>query len=208
MPAAREMASALPSAYPRCANTAAAASSRRWRCTPTRTSRGGAWRPRGTRGGERWPVTAMHHIVGTLGGGMPRSLIAAALAATVALAGCAGAPSSGSSSTSKFTGDQKLVANTIEDLETASRPGRSDTGKVCRDIVTPALAKQRASGGRTTCEKAVDSAIKDADAYQLTVQKVVINGTADVAQVKTETGKQDRIQSIGLQKAPPAQGWR
>jgi len=139
---------------------------------------------------------------------MPRSLIAAALAATVALAGCAGAPSSGSSSTSKFTGDQKLVANTIEDLETASRPGRSDTGKICRDIVTPALAKQLASGGRTTCAKAVDSAIKDADAYQLTVQKVVINGTAAVAQVKTETGKQDRIQSIGLQKAPPAQGWR
>ena len=149
----------------------------------------------------------MHHIVGTLGGGMPRSLIAAALAATVALAGCAGAPSSGSSSTSKFKGDQRLVANTVEDLESASRPGRSDTGKVCRDIVTPALAKQLAAADGT-CEKAVDGAIKDADAYQLTVQKVVINGTTAVAQVKTETGKQDRIQSIGLQKAPPAQGWR
>ena len=150
----------------------------------------------------------MHHIVGTLGGGMPRSLIAAALAATVALAGCAGAPSSGSSSTSKFKGDQKLVANTVEDLETASRPGRSDTGKICRDIVTPALAKQLATAGRTTCEKAVDGAIKDADGYQLTVQKVVINGTTATAQVKTETGKKDRVQSIALQKAPPAQGWR
>jgi hypothetical protein len=148
----------------------------------------------------------MHHIVGTLGGGMPRSLLLAlALAATVAFSGCAGAPSSGSSSTSKFKGDQRLVANTVEDLETASRPGRSDTGKICRDIVTPALAKQLATAGRT-CEKAVDGAIKDADGYQLTVQKVVINGTTATAQVKTETGKKDRVQTVALTKAGP--GWR
>jgi copper chaperone CopZ len=137
---------------------------------------------------------------------MPRSLLLAlALAATVAFSGCAGAPSSGSSSTSKFKGDQKLVANTVEDLETASRPGRSDTGKICRDIVTPALAKQLATAGGS-CEKAVDGAIKDADGYQLTVQKVVINGTTATAQVKTETGKKDRVQTVALTKAGP--GWR
>ena len=139
---------------------------------------------------------------------MPRSPIALVLAATVVLAGCAGAPTTGSSSTSKFKGDQRLVANTVEDLETASRPGRSDPGKICRDIVTPALAKQLAAAGRTTCEKAVDGALKDADGYQLTVQKVVINGTTAAAQVKTETGSKDRVQSIALQKIPPTQGWR
>ena len=44
------------------------------------------------------------------------------------------------------------------------------------------------------------------DAYQLTVQKVAIDGTTAAAQVKVETGKKDRIQSIGLEKQ--GQGWR
>ena len=129
----------------------------------------------------------MRHIVGTLGGGIPRFLVAAALAATVALAGCAGAPSSGSSSTSKFTGDQKLVANTIEDLETASRPGRSDTGKICRDIVTPALAKQLAAASAARA-RGVDGAIKDADSLPASrSRRSSSTGTTAVAQVKTET---------------------
>ena len=138
---------------------------------------------------------------------MPRSLLALLIAATVALAGCAGAPSSGSNSTSKFKGDERLVANTVEDLESASSPRSTDTGKICRDVLTTALAKQLAAAGGT-CEKAVDSALKDADAYQLTVQKVAITGTTATAQVKTETGKKDRVQSIALEKVPPARGWR
>jgi len=136
---------------------------------------------------------------------MHRSLLAPALAATVALAGCAGAPSSGSSSTSKFDGDQRLVANTVEDLESATQPRSTDTGKVCRDVLTSALAKQIAAANGT-CEKGVDSALKDSDGYQLTVQKVAINGATAVAQVKTETGKKDRVQSVGLQKQ--GSGWR
>jgi hypothetical protein len=136
---------------------------------------------------------------------MPRSLLAPVIAATVALAGCAGAPSTGSSSTSKFKGDERLVANTVEDLDSATRPRSTDTGKICRDVLTTALAKQIAASGGT-CEKGVDHALKDADGYQLTVQKVVINGTTAAAQVKTETGDHDRIQSMTLQKQGP--GWR
>jgi hypothetical protein len=136
---------------------------------------------------------------------MPRSLLAPVLAAAVALAGCAGAPSSGSSSTSKFKGDERLVANTVEDLESDTRPRSTDTGKICRDVLTSALAKQIATSGGT-CEKGVDSALKDADAYQLTVQKVVIDGTTATARVKTETGDRDRVQSIALQKV--GAGWR
>jgi hypothetical protein len=136
---------------------------------------------------------------------MPRSLLAPLLAATVALAGCAGAPSSGSSSTSKFKGDERLVANTVEDLESSSRPGRTDPGKICRDVLAVLLAQKFATAGGT-CAKGVDSALKDADAYQLTVQKVAIDGATATAQVKTETGKKDRIQTIALAKQ--GQGWR
>ena len=136
---------------------------------------------------------------------MPRSLLVPVLTATVALAGCAGAPSSGSSSTSKFKGEERLVANTVEDLESDTQPRSTDTGKICRDVLTPALAKQIAAAGGT-CEKGVDDALKDADAYQLTVQKVAITGTTATAQVKTETGDNDRVQSIALQKQ--GAGWR
>jgi hypothetical protein len=139
---------------------------------------------------------------------MPRSLLLPALLAAALLAGCAGqagSSSSNSSSSTKFQGDQRLVANAVEDLESAARPGKTDTGKICRDLVTPGLAK--ALGARAgTCEKGVDAALKDADAYQLTVQAVKITGTTAAAQVKVETGKKDRVQSVGLEKV--GAGWR
>lgn len=138
---------------------------------------------------------------------MLRSLLPPALAATVVLAGCAGAPSSGSSSTAKFTGEERLVANTVEDLESAARPRGTNTGKICRDVLSAALARQLAARGGT-CEKSVDSALKDADAYQLTVQDVAIRGNAATATVKVETGDKDRVQTITLQKGAPDQGWR
>src|SRR5215207_6907626 len=50
MPAARLIDSALASAYPVVVKTVAAASKSRSRCCASRTSSGGAWRPRGTTG--------------------------------------------------------------------------------------------------------------------------------------------------------------
>jgi hypothetical protein len=71
-------------------------------------------------------------------------------------------------------------------------------------LAAPLAQKFATAGG--TCAKGVDSALKDADAYQLTVQKVAIDGATATAQVKTETGKKDRIQTIALAKQ--GQGWR
>ncbi|MEP6953558.1 MAG: hypothetical protein ABI950_05785 [Solirubrobacteraceae bacterium] len=140
---------------------------------------------------------------------MLRSLLPPALAATVVLAGCAGTPSSGSSSTTKFKGDERLVANTVEDLETSSRPGRTDPGKICRDVLAAPLAQKFATAGGT-CSKGVDSALKDADAYQLAVQDVAIQGNAATAKVKVDTGDRDRIQTVALAKeaGSPTAGWR
>lgn len=139
---------------------------------------------------------------------MPRSLLLAALTAALALAGCAGqASSGGSSSTSKFQGDERLVANAVEDLETASRPGRTDTGKICRDVLTADLARRLAARAGGDCPKAVDASLKDADAYQLTVQDVAMSGTTATARVKVEVGKTDRVQSIALTKGGSG-GWR
>jgi hypothetical protein len=144
-------------------------------------------------------------MVGTLAPGMPRSPLLLALVATAALAGCAGQASSSKSSSTKFQGDERLVANTIEDLESASQPSKIDQSKICGDLLATALVRQLAARGGT-CEKAVKAAVKDADAYQLTVQAVRVQGGRATASVKVETGAKDKIQPIALVKQ--GQGWR
>ncbi|MGZ4271885.1 MAG: nuclear transport factor 2 family protein [Solirubrobacteraceae bacterium] len=138
---------------------------------------------------------------------MPRSPLLLAFAATAALAGCAGAPSSGTSdSSTKFQGEQRQVAKVVENLEsTASKRTTSANDKICKELVATALARQLAAHG-SSCPDAVNAALKDADAYQLTVQSVTIQGTQATAKVKVDTGDKDKVQSLALVKQGP--GWR
>ena len=134
---------------------------------------------------------------------MLRSLPPIALVAVVLLTGCAAQSSGNNDDTSKFTGDQRLVANTVEDYESASSKGDQD--KICRDLLATALVRQYAQRGGT-CEKAVDGALKDADSFNLTVEKVAINGQDATATVKADRGKKDITQAIVLVKQ--GAGWR
>ena len=134
---------------------------------------------------------------------MLRSLPPIALVAAVLLTGCAAQSSGNNDDTSKFTGDQRLVANTVEDFESAASKG--DQNKICRDLLATALVRQYAQRGGT-CEKAVDGALKDADSFGLTVEKVAINGQDATATVKADRGKKDINQAIVLVKQ--GAGWR
>src|SRR5690349_20103652 len=122
----------------------------------------------------------MAHIVGTLRAGMRRSLLVTPLVLAAALAGCAGTTNN---SASKFKGDQAAVGKVMENLETYSQPGRSVPGKVCGQRLTTDLQHQLAARG-TSCKDTVDSALRNAETYQLTVQNVAINGTRATAEVK------------------------
>jgi outer membrane lipoprotein SlyB len=133
---------------------------------------------------------------------MPRTLPPLALLAAVLLAGCT-ASSSGDDDTSKFRGDQRLVANTVEDFESAASKGDQD--KICRDLLAKALVDQYAQRGGT-CEKVVDGALKDTDSFDLTVEKVTIDGQQATASVKADRGKKDVMQSVTLVKQ--GAGWR
>ena len=126
------------------------------------------------------------------------------LAATAALA-VAGCTSQGSSndSSGKFSGDQRLVANTIEDFESAASKGDQD--RICRDFLAKALVDQYAQRGGT-CEKVVDATLKDTDSFKLTVEKVTIAGQQATASVKADRGKNDVMQSLTLVKQ--GAGWR
>jgi hypothetical protein len=127
----------------------------------------------------------------------PLVLVAAALAA-----GCT-TQSSDDDSTSKFRGDQRLVANTVEDFESAASKGDQD--KICRDLLAKALVQQFTQRGGT-CEKAVDGALKDTDSFDLTVERVTISGEQATANVKADRGKNDINQALTLVKQ--GAGWR
>ena len=126
----------------------------------------------------------------------PRSaLLAAAVAAAALLAGCAPSTTSSSNSTSKFKGDQRQAAQTIEDLEAAANDGNET--KICNELLSRSLAGRLASHG-ATCPAATKAAVKDADSVGMTVEQVRINGDRATARVKLERGDKDRFANIQL----------
>jgi predicted lipid-binding transport protein (Tim44 family) len=130
----------------------------------------------------------------------PRTLtavLAAALATAAFAAGCAPSSSSSSNSTSKFKGEARNAAQTVEDLQTAAND--NDGAKICTQLLAPSLAGRISESGRP-CEQAVKNAIKDADSVDMTVEQVTVNGDTATARVKLETGKKDRRANFQLQK--------
>jgi hypothetical protein len=133
---------------------------------------------------------------------MLRSFVVLAVLAALALTGC-GAQTTSNDSSGKFRGEQRLVANTIEDFESAASKG--DQGKICRDLLATALVDQYTQHGGS-CEKAVDGALKNTDAFGLTVERVSITGTRAAVTVKADRGKKDVDRPMSLVKQGP--GWR
>jgi hypothetical protein len=133
---------------------------------------------------------------------MLRTLLPLAAIAAVTAAGCTTQTTSDDSS-GKFRGDQRLVANTVEDFESAASKGDQD--QICRELLAkPLIAEYAKHGG--TCEKAVDGALKDTDSFDLTVESVSIADARATARVKADRGKKDIIQTMTLVKEGPA--WR
>jgi hypothetical protein len=133
---------------------------------------------------------------------MPRSPLIVAAVAALAVAGCTSQSGSNDSS-GKFTGEQRLVANTVEDFESAASKGDQD--EICRDLLAKPLVGQVAKQGGS-CEKAVDSTLKDTDSFGLSVESVSINGNQAVAHVKADRGKKDVDRTLTLVKE--GTGWR
>ena len=133
---------------------------------------------------------------------MLRFALPLAAIAVLAVSGCASTTTSDDSS-GKFTGEQRLVANTVEDFESAASKGDQD--QICRELLAkPLVATYAKRGG--TCEHAVDGALKDTDSFGLTVESVRVTGTDATARVKADRGKNDVLRTINLVKEGP--GWR
>jgi copper chaperone CopZ len=143
-------------------------------------------------------------MVGTLAVPMPRRVHAAVavLAAVPALAGCAAVGSSDNSS-GDFQGEARLVANTVEDLQSAGSKGRE--GEICTNLLARPLAV-RIGARANSCAKAVEAALKDTDAFDLKVESVRVSGTSATARVRADRGDRDEIVVLGLVKQ--GAGWR
>jgi hypothetical protein len=129
---------------------------------------------------------------------MSAALVAAVLATVALAAGCAPSTSNSSNSTSKFSGDARQVAQTVEDLQAAAKDGGdNNNNKICRQLLSSSFAGQLAAHGRS-CPDAVDAAVNDADTIDMTVEKVDVTSGKATAQVKLETGKQDRTATFRL----------
>ena len=133
---------------------------------------------------------------------MLRFALPLAAIAAVAVTGCTTTTTSNDSS-GKFSGEQRLVANTVEDFESAAAKGDQD--QICRELLAkPLIATYAERGG--TCAKAVDGALKDTDSFGLTVESVRIAANTATARVKADRGKHDVLRDLTLVKEGP--GWR
>jgi len=120
---------------------------------------------------------------------------AVAVAAAAVLAGCAPSTTSSSNSTSKFKGDQRQAAQTIEDLEAAANDGKET--KICNELLSRSLAGRLAAHG-ASCPAATKRAVKDTDSVGMTVEQVRISGDRATARVKLDRGDKDRVTNIQL----------
>jgi hypothetical protein len=103
----------------------------------------------------------------------------AALLAALALAGC-GAEAE-PSSVEKFQGEERAVAQKVEDLQEAGE-GRNPED-ICSDILASSLVQQL-EAANVKCADEMEKAIDDADDYDLQVQDVAVSGSTATAQVR------------------------
>jgi hypothetical protein len=100
------------------------------------------------------------------------------------LAGCGQAQTSAN----EFEGDEKAVAQTIEDLQAAAQ-GRKP-GEICSDILARDLAEKLKSTG-TDCVREMEKVTSDADDFELQVKEVSVTGTTATATVRARMGGKD-----------------
>jgi hypothetical protein len=130
---------------------------------------------------------------------MRRSLAAVPLVLAALAAGC----NSGASSTSDFEGEEKRVAEVVEDLQSAGETG--DARAICEDILATSLSDQIKAAG-STCEQEMDKAITDADDFDLEVEDVAIQGDTATVKVKGGDGGGDEVRTFEFERE--GSSWR
>jgi uncharacterized protein YceK len=115
----------------------------------------------------------------------------AILPVVLVLAGC-GAAASQPSSAEEFQGDERAVAQKVEDLQEAGTKREPET--ICNDILARSLVQELEAAG-ADCTAEMNKAIEDADAYELDVREVTISGgTATVTVRRGDEGPTETME--------------
>jgi Domain of unknown function (DUF4878) len=113
-------------------------------------------------------------------------------------------------SSGDFKGDEKAVAQTVEDLQSAA--SKADGDKICDELLAADLVAKiktvaRKTDPKGTCADGLKDALRDADSFELQVKKVAINGTTAIATVESDdTDDKKSTDSLTLTKA--GAGWK
>jgi hypothetical protein len=118
-----------------------------------------------------------------------------------ALAGCGA--SSSANSAKDFKGDQKAVAQTVDDFSKAVRD--NDQGKICTDLLARALVT-RLDASAQKCTGAVSDQLDAAGDTKLDVKTVRVAGGRATATVVSKVDGNDRTQTLSLVNENG--GWR
>jgi outer membrane PBP1 activator LpoA protein len=133
----------------------------------------------------------------------PLRLLPVLVAAALTLSACG---QTSKDSSGDFQGDQKVVAQTIEDLQKQSskqNPGE----KICTDLLAADLVAKIKTASKQSCADALDDAFRDADSFELQVKKVSISGTTATATVESDDkGSKKTTDTLTLTKS--GDGWK
>ena len=126
---------------------------------------------------------------------------AAALVALLAVPGCAQGGTKSTSSSENYSGDEKLVANTIEDFQ--ANATAHDGAKICSTQITSQLAKEiTAKTPGASCATTVTAGMKATDEADLTVTIDPKDDNKATAAVTARTGqKSSQKYSFTLERA-------
>ncbi|HEX6390580.1 MAG TPA: hypothetical protein VFZ89_14070, partial [Solirubrobacteraceae bacterium] len=119
---------------------------------------------------------------------------AALLLAALLAAGCGAAAKD---STDDFRGEARQVAVAIEDYQDAARKG--DEEEICNDLLDGELVRAieaQAKGAKGSCPDRLKDSLRDADSFEIDVEKVDVNGTRATATIKSEGRDEDRTDTM------------
>jgi hypothetical protein len=130
---------------------------------------------------------------------MSRAFLAVLLALAALASGCGAS----ASSAGDFEGEEKRVAEVVEQLQSAGESG--DAAEICSEVLAADLREQIQEAG-ANCEQELEKAIEDADDFELEVEDVTISGDSATAKVRGRDQGEERVRDFEFVRE--GQDWR
>ena len=126
---------------------------------------------------------------------MRTAVLASAAAVAALVAGCAGQQTSNNAD--DYSGEQKAVAQVIDDLAEAGMKG--EAGDICNTLFTSELADALNQDNRN-CRDAVSDQLEDASSFSLDVERIEVSGDTATAVVRSDFDGTEEPRTLRFQK--------